>query len=71
MQADVAEMEAMVAMILEEARLRNTSAALRMEATDMVQLLQSVFDVFKDQAPDVACAALDPRPLKRIAKKCV
>lgn len=59
-QADVAEMEAMVSMILEEARLRNTSSALRMEPTDMVQLLQSVVDDFKDQAPDVACSALDP-----------
>lgn len=55
----MAEMEAMVSTILEEARLRTTSAALRMEPTDMVQLLQSVVDDFKDQAPGVECASLD------------
>ena len=60
LQADVAEMEAMVSTMLEEARLRNTSAALRLESTDMVQLLHSVVDDFKDQAPGVACAGLDP-----------
>jgi signal transduction histidine kinase len=59
LQSDVAEMEAMVNTILEEARLRNTSAALRVEQTDMVQLLQSVVDDFKDQATDVACASLE------------
>ena len=31
-----------------------------MEPTDMVQLLQSVIDDFKDQAPGVVCTALDP-----------
>jgi signal transduction histidine kinase len=60
LQADVSEMEAMVSAILEEARLRNTSAALRLEPTDMVQLLHSVVDDFKDQAPGVVCAGLDP-----------
>ena len=60
LQADVAEMAAMVSTILEEARLRNTSTALQMEPTDMVKFLQSVVDDFKDQAPGVGCASLDP-----------
>jgi signal transduction histidine kinase len=60
LQADMAEMEAMVSTILEEARLRNTSAALRLESTDMVQLLHSVVDDFKGKAPGVVYAGLDP-----------
>ena len=59
LQADVAEMEAMVSTILEEARLRNTSASLHREPTDMVRLIQSVVDDFQNFKPGIASGALD------------
>jgi signal transduction histidine kinase len=59
LQADVAEMEAMVSTILEEARLRNTSTGLKREPTDMLPLLQSVVAEFSGRNPGVECSSLD------------
>jgi len=57
--ADVAEMEAMVTAILEEARLRNTSAALALHPTDMVRLVQSVVKAYENRSPKVVCGTLE------------
>ena len=64
LQADLKEMEAMVTTILEEARLRNTSAALRLEATDMAELLRSVATGFQNHPTGVVCEALTPITLQ-------
>jgi signal transduction histidine kinase len=64
LQTDVTEMEAMVSTILEEARLRNASAALRLEPTNMAQLARSVVDDFQNRPPGVVCGSLDPVTVK-------
>jgi signal transduction histidine kinase len=60
LRADVAEMEAMVTAILEEARLRSSAAALNLEEIDLSELIRSVMDDFKDRLPGLACEALVP-----------
>ncbi len=57
LRADVAEMEAMVTAILEEARLRTSATALEMENTDMTELIRSVAEEFADRSPGVAINA--------------
>ena len=53
LQAEVLEMETMVSSILEEARLRNSSALMELEPTDINQLAHSVVEDFKDNLPGV------------------
>ena len=60
LQADLDEMEAMVTTILEEARLRNTSAVLHLEPTDMADLLRSIAADFQNRAATVVCDTLEP-----------
>jgi len=59
LRADVAEMESMVTAILEEARLRSSSAALNMETVDVTDLIQSVLEEFKDRPPGIVQESLE------------
>ena len=60
LRTDVEEMESMVTAILEEARLRNSIAALNLEKVDVVALIQSVIEEFKDRPPGIDCEMLTP-----------
>jgi len=51
LRADVKEMEAMVTVILEEARLRSSAAALNLERVELTELIESVINDFKDRSP--------------------
>jgi signal transduction histidine kinase len=59
LQAEVMEMETMVSSILEEARLRNSSASLELDPTDINQLVHSVVEDFKDISPGVVYNACE------------
>ena len=63
LKADVAEMEAMVSTILEEARLRSAAATLKLESTDMAQLVRSLLNDYIDRPPGVVSGSLDPAPI--------
>jgi len=60
LRAEVAEMEAMVTAILEEARLRSSAAAMNQEKIELTELIRSVMDDFKDRPPGLACDVLVP-----------
>jgi len=60
LRADVAEMESMVTAILEEARLRSSSAALNLEKVELTELIRAVTNDFKDRSPGLICRALEP-----------
>jgi signal transduction histidine kinase len=57
LSADVAEMEAMVSAILEEARLRSSAAALDLQSIDLADLIRSVADDFADRPPGLVYQA--------------
>ncbi len=57
--ADLDEMEDMVAMILEQARLRNATASLKMEKFNLKDLVQSEAAAFNGSLPRVVCGTLD------------
>jgi signal transduction histidine kinase len=63
LHADVAEMEAMIAAILEEARMRSTTEALAPHPTDMAALLEAVVKEFENRPPGVVCGPLTPSTL--------
>ncbi len=58
LRSDLAEMEAMVATLLESARLRHTAAALSLKSVSMGDLIRSLIPEFKDRRPGV-----EPGPL--------
>lgn len=60
LRADVAEMESMVTAILEEARLRSSTAVLNLEKVELTDLIRSVTNDFKAQSPGLVCGALEP-----------
>lgn len=60
LRAEVAEMEAMVTSILEEARLRSSAAALNLEKIKLSDLIRSVMGDFKERMPGLTCEALVP-----------
>ena len=60
LRADVVEMESMVTAILEEARLRNSAAALNIETVDMNELIQSILEEFKDRPPGINSGNFEP-----------
>jgi signal transduction histidine kinase len=60
LRADVAEMESMVTAILEEARLRSSSAVLNLEKVELTELIRSITNDFKDRSPGLVCGALAP-----------
>lgn len=60
LHADVMEMETMVTAILEEGRLRSTSAALQLQPTDMAGLLQSIVKEFQNRPPGAVCGPIKP-----------
>ena len=64
LQAEVAEMEAMVTAILEKARLRTSAATLNLENTDMVELIRSVAGEFEDRPPGVEYGSLQPATIR-------
>lgn len=59
LRADVAEMESMVTAILEEARLRSSSAKLNLEKVELAPLVQSITNEFKDRSPGLVCGVLE------------
>ena len=63
LRAEVMEMETMVSAILEEARLRNSSASLELAPTDINQLTQSVVADFKNIPPGVVYNACESTPI--------
>ena len=63
LHADVKEMETMITAILEEARMRSTTAALQLQATDMADLLKSVVEEFQNRPPGAVCGPLEPATL--------
>jgi signal transduction histidine kinase len=69
LNADVAEMEAMVTAILEEARLRTSTAALELEPIEISELIRSVAAEFKDRPPGIACGALEPTEVQADRQK--
>jgi signal transduction histidine kinase len=58
LRSDLAEMEAMVATLLESARLRHTAAALNLKSVHMGDLIRSLVSEFKDRLPGVALGPL-------------
>lgn len=63
LHTDVAEMETMITAILEEAKMRNTSAALQLQPTDMADLLNSVVEEYQDRPPGAVCGPSKPATL--------
>ena len=62
LRADVAEMEAMVTVILEEARLRTSATALELANIELTELIRSVAEEFKDRSP--AIVSDEPEPIE-------
>jgi signal transduction histidine kinase len=55
LRADVAEMESMDTAILEEARLRSSSAVLNLDKVELAELIRSIKNDFKDRSPGLVC----------------
>ena len=75
LRTDVAEMEAMVTAILEEARLRTSAAALEMQQIDIAALVRSVAEEFRDRPPGIVCEAetpadvwVDPEKIRKVLR---
>ncbi len=62
LRGDLAEMEAMVAALLESARMRHTAAALNRKSVHMGELIRSLVSEFKDRLPGVALGRLADEP---------
>ena len=58
LRAEVAEMEAMVTAILEEARLRSSVSSLSMETIDLAELIPAVALEFSERLPGVVCGEM-------------
>jgi signal transduction histidine kinase len=69
LRSDLAEMEAMVAALLESARLRHTAAALNLKSVSMVDLIRSLIPEFKDRRPGVEPGPLVDTPVNADAEK--
>ena len=73
--SDLAEMEAMVATLLESARLRHAVAALNLKTIQMDDLIRSLVSDFKDRLPGVVLGPLvgesveaDPEKMKIVLR---
>ena len=69
LRSDLAEMEAMVATLLESARLRHTAAALSLKSVSMVDLIRSLITEFKDRRPGVETGPLVDTPVNADPEK--
>jgi signal transduction histidine kinase len=69
LRADVAEMESMVTAILEEARLRSSTAALNLAPVDLPELTRSVAGEFSSAPPGVECGAMASAAVQADAEK--
>ena len=69
LRSDLAEMEAMVATLLESARLRHTAAALSLKSVSMVDLIRSLIPEFKDRRPGVEPGPLVDTPVNADPEK--
>ena len=67
--ADVAEMEAMVTAILEEARLRTAATALKLETVEIAELIRSVAAELADRSPGIVCDPLTPAEVQADREK--
>jgi signal transduction histidine kinase len=63
LRSDLAEMEAMVAALLESARMRHTAAALNRKSVQVGDLIRSLVSEFKDRPPGVALGQLVDEPV--------
>jgi signal transduction histidine kinase len=68
-RADVAEMEAMVNTILEDARLRSTAAELDLKPLDMAEMLRAVAGEFQASPPGAVGGALAPATVQADGEK--
>ena len=69
LRSDLAEMEAMVAALLESARLRHTAAALSLKSVNMGDLIRSLVPEFKDRRPGVEPGPLVDTPVNADPEK--
>lgn len=69
LRSDVAEMEAMVATLLESARLRHAAAALNLQSVNVGDLVRSLASDFKDRLPGVVLDSLVDEPVKADAQR--
>ena len=69
LRSDLSEMEAMVAALLESARLRHTAAALSLKSVSMVDLIRSLIPEFKDRRPGVEPGPLVDTPVNADLEK--
>lgn len=69
LRSDLAEMEAMVAALLESARLRHTVAALNLKSVGMGDLIRSLIAEFKDRRPGVELGPLVDIPVNADPEK--
>ena len=69
LRSDVAEMESMVAALLESARLRHTAAALNLKTVDMGDVIRSLIPEFKDRPPGVETGPLGDTPVNADPEK--
>ncbi len=69
LRSDLAEMETMVAALLESARLRHTVAALNLKSVGMGDLIRSLIPEFKDRRPGVELGPLVDIPVNADPEK--